>query len=80
LVFRNWNPEYLPFFISFPVEEGKLQGLNVTFQIFGPLPGEGDALKKENYLDTILETNQFLIVDIEIEVVDNLGITSYLPL
>lgn len=67
LVFRNWNPEYLSFYSYLPTQLAKEYGLNMTIQLFGPMPGEGKAMRKrEQEIDTILDTNQFMVVDIEI--------------
>lgn len=53
----------------------------MTVQVFGPLPGEGAVVRKrEDHLDTVLEGNQFMVVDIEIVLITNPANTIYIPM
>lgn len=53
----------------------------MTIQVFGPLPGEGAVVRKrDDYLDTVLDDNQFMVIDIEIALLSNPTITTYIPL
>jgi hypothetical protein len=77
IIIRNWNPQGMPLSLEVPTAQGKEQGISLTLEIFGPLPGEGQ--REENYSGFFLKPNHFLVVNIAVEPLPNATSTA-LPL